>query len=481
VGGAARWFYPVVRGYTAGDEIKSLAVLPLENLSGDPAQDYFADGVTDELITNLARIHSLQVISRTSVMRYKGVRDKPLPQIARELGVDAVIEGTLIRSGNRVRVTAQLIAGGSDRHLWAERYERSSRDIILLEDEISNAIAEQVRGKLNRRQDRSLDVAPIDPAAHEAYLHGLYLWNRRTPPALLEASRDFTQAIEIEPRYAAAYSGRAEVYSVLASWVLEAIPPEEALRKAKPDCDRALELDKNSAEAYAVRGAIRWLYEWDAPGAEMDFQRAIELSPSYSIAHQWYGMFLCDLERAEQCLAETARAHALDPAYLIAGVDLGIRLYDTRRYSEAIAPVQKVLEFNPDFMIGHLYLGQIYEANRMYSEARAELRKAIELSGGAPANIAALGHASAVSGDREEARNALHRLEELAKQRYVSGYESALIRIGLGEKEVALDLLKSAVRERSSWMTRLNVDSRLDPLRGDPRFTDLLRRVGLAR
>jgi tetratricopeptide (TPR) repeat protein len=241
-----------------------------------------------------------------------------------------------------------------------------------------------------------------------------------------------------------------------------------------------LELDANSAEAYAVRGSIRWLYEWDARRAEMDYQRAIELSPSYAVARQWFGMLLCDLERFQQCLAETARAHALDPAYLIAGADMGIRLYEARRYTEAIAPVKKVLEFNPDFMIGHLYLGQVYEANRMYPEARTELRKAAELSGGAPAEIAAFGHASAVSGDRDKARQVLRRLQELTKQGYVSGYESALIRLGLGEKQRALDLLKSAVRERSSWITKLNVDPRLDPLRGDPRFTDLLRGVGLA-
>ena len=477
--GAGTSFYLHVRGDPANVQIKSLAVLPLENLSGDPAQDYFADGVTDELITALARMNSVQVISRRSAMRYKGVHNKSLPQIARELGADAVVEGTLVRSGDRVRVTAQLIEAATDRHLWAERYERSSRDIVPLENDISTAIANRLEGKLNLRVQRGFDGNAIDPAAHEAYLHGLYLWNRRTRPALLEARRYFSQAIEKEPRYAAAYAARAAVYNVLASWAFEAIPPQEAVTKATPDCNRALELDGNNAEAHAVRASILWLYDWDAPHAEIEFQRAIELSPSYTAARQWYGAFLCTQGRFEHCLAETAHAHALDPAYLIAGVDVGTRLYEARRYTEAFAPIQKVLEFNPDFMIGHLYLGQVYEATKMYPQARVEFQKAVELSGDAPAEIAAYGHACAASGDRNEARKALRRLDELAKQRYVSGYEKALIRLGLGEKQAALGLLQSAFRERSSWMTRLDVDPRLDPLREDARFTDLRRRVGL--
>ncbi|MGI8743127.1 MAG: TPR end-of-group domain-containing protein [Bryobacteraceae bacterium] len=477
--GTVTWIYNRFRGNPAGVEIKSLAVLPLENLSGDPAQDYFAAGVTDELITTLAKINSVKVISRTSVMQYKGVHTKPLPQIARELGVDAVVEGTLARSGDRVRVTAQLIEATTDRHIWADHYERNSRDILLLENEIARAIAEQLRGKLNPQEERRFSGNPIDPAAHEAYLQGRYLWNRRTPPALKEAIRYFTQAIEKEPRYAEAYAGRAQAYIVLGSGAMEAIPPEEALSKARPDAEKAVQLDETSAEAHAALAAIRFIYEWDSRGAETESRHAIELSPSNATARQQYGQALCNLGRFEECLAETARAHSLDPAYLTVAVDMGTRLYEARRYAEAIAPIQKVLEFNPDFAVGHRCLSQVYEANGMYVEALAELRKAVELSGDAPMYVAALGHAYAISGHRAEARQALQKLDDLAKRRYVSNFPRALIYAGLGENDRALELLERAFQERSSGMVKLKVDPRLDPLRGDARFTDLVRRVGL--
>jgi tetratricopeptide (TPR) repeat protein len=260
---------------------------------------------------------------------------------------------------------------------------------------------------------------------------------------------------------------------------METFAPKEALSKARADAEKAVQLDGASAEAHTALAAVRHLYDWDWRSAETEFQRAIELSPSYATARQWYGQYLCNLERFEECLAETARAHALDPAYLAAAVDMGIRLYDARRYAEAIAPIQKVLEFNPDFMFGHRYLGQVYEANRMYPEAISELRKAVELSGSAPMDVAALGHAYGVSGKRREARESVRKLEELAKQRFVSAYERALIYTGLGENMQALEWLERAFQERSAWMVKLKIDPRLDPLRADARFTDLLRRVGL--
>ncbi|HEY6343797.1 MAG TPA: tetratricopeptide repeat protein [Bryobacteraceae bacterium] len=460
-------------------QIKSLAVLPLENLSGDAAEEYFADGVTDELITALAKMNSVKVISRTSAMQYKGVHNKPLPQIARELGVDAVVEGTVVHSGDRVRVTAQLIEATTDRHIWADRYERSSRDILLVENEISKAIAEHLRGKLNANEQRRFIGNPIDPAAHEAYLQGLSLYYRRTPHALEEAVRYFTQAIETEPRYAEAYTGRALAYMVLGSGTMEAIGPEEALAKGGADAEKAVQLDETSSDAQFARGVIRNMYEWDWRGAETEFQRAIELSPNNAYARYGYGQYLCNVGRFEECLAETDRAHALDPAYLIIAVDVGCQRYEARRYAEAIAPIQKVLEFNPDFAVARRCLGQVYEANRMYPEAIAELRKAVELSGGAAIDVAALGHAYAVSGQRAEARKQLKKLDELAAQHYVSSFPRALIYAGLGEKDRALEWLERAFQERSSGMHKLKVDPRLDPLRGDARFTDLMRRVGL--
>jgi len=372
--GAATWIYDRFRGNPAGVQIESLAVLPLENLSGDPAQDYFADGITDELITTLAKIDSVKVISRTSLMQYKGVHTKPLPQIARELGVDAVVEGTLSRTGDRVRVTAQLIEASTDRHIWADHYERNSRDILLLENEIARAIAEQLRGKLNPQEQRRLSGNPIDPAAHEAYLQGRYLWNRRTPPALKEAIRYFTQAIEKEPRYAEAYAGRAQAYIVLGSGGMEAIPPQEALSKARPDAEKAVQLDGTSSEAHSARAAIRFIYEWDWRGSETESRRAIELSPSNATAQYWYGQSLCNLEtfRGMSC-RDRSRAFTRSRLPERWGGRGTQRLYEARRYAEAIAPIRKVLEFNPDYAVGHLCLGQVYEANRMYPEVISEL------------------------------------------------------------------------------------------------------------
>src|SRR5581483_1006795 len=260
VGGAATWTFKRFRANPAGLQIQSLAVLPLENMSGDAAQDYFADGMTDELITTLAKINSVRVISRTSVVQYKGVHTKPLPQIARELGVDGIVEGTLARAGDRVRVAVQLIEAKTDRHVWADRYERSVRDVFPLENEIARAIAEQLRGKLNFEEQSLFSANPVDPAAHEAYLQGRYLWSRRTGPALEQAIRYFTEAIEKDPRFAQAYGGRADTYTVLGSWGMEMIPPEEALRKGRADAEKAVQLDGNSAEAHTARAAIRHDY-----------------------------------------------------------------------------------------------------------------------------------------------------------------------------------------------------------------------------
>ena len=458
--------------------IKSLAVLPLQNLSGDPAQDYFSDGVTDELITALAKINSVRVISRTSVMQYKGVHNKPLPQIARELGADAVVQGTLARSGDRVRITTQLIEAATDRNIWANRYERSSRDILLVENEIASEIAEHLRGRLRPPDRLRLSADRIDPAAHEAYLRGRYLWHRRTPRAMEEAIRYFTLAIEKQPHYAEAYVARADAYLVLGSGSMEAIPIAEALSKAKADADKAVQLDGISAEYHLVRAALRRFSEWDWRGAEMELKHAIALAPSDANARYRYGQLLCNVGRFDECLAETARAHALDPAYLTVAVDMGCRLYEARRYTEAIAPIQKVLEFNPDFAAGRHCLGQVYEANRMYPEAIVELRRAVELAGDAPLNIASLGHAYAVAGHRAEARKALRKLDELATRRYVSNFARALICVGLGENDRALELLELAFQERSPGMGKIKVDPRFDPLRQDARFTDLLRRVG---
>ena len=466
-------------GQPDGVRIESLAVLPLENLSGDSGQNHLADGITEELITALAKIGSIRIISRTSVMQYKGVRTKSVAEIARELSVHGIVQGAVVRTGDRLRITVQLIEAATDRHIWADRYERSLRDVLVVENEIARAIAEQLRGSLNAEEERRFTAKPVNPAAHEAYLQGLYLWHRRTQPALEEAIGYFTQAIAIDPHYALAFAGRANTYKLLGSWAMEAIAPREAMSKAKRDAEEAVRLDPTSAEALAARASIRFLYEWDWQRAETEFKRSIQLNPNYAPARQWYGHFLCTVGRFEECLAETARAHSLDPAYLVASADVGYRRYEARRFAEAIAPIRKVLEFNPDFLVGHRLLGEVYEANRMYPEAVEEFRRAVALSNGAPLDVAGLGHAQAVSGNRAEAMKALYTLNELAKTRYVSSYDRLLIWVGVGENARAMDALEQAFQERSSALVKLKVDARLDPLRGNARFTDLVRRVGL--
>ena len=460
-----------------GAQITSLAVLPLEDLSGGAKQDYFADGITDELITSLAKINSIEVISRTSTMQYKGVHQK-LSQIARELGVDGIVEGTIVRSGDRIRMTAQLIYAPADRHVWAERYDRDARDIPVLENEIARTIAQQIRGKLSSEQERRFTANPIDTAAHEAYLQGRYYWNKRNQRALWEAVRYFEQAIEKDPRYAPAYVGLADAYNVLGSWGLEALPPQEAFGKSRAAAEKAFQLEPDSAEVHTALSSIR-VFDRDLRGAEMEYQRALQLNPNYVPAHQWYSQYLCKLGRFDECLVQAQRAHALDPSYVIAAADVGYRLYWARRYRDAIPPLQKTIEFNPDFGIAHRWLGQNYEGLGMYSEAITELQKAGQLSDGGPIDLGALGHAYGVSGQRMAARNILHRLEELGKRRYVSGYDKALVYVGLGEKDRALESLEAAFREQSTWMLHLKVDPRLDPLRADAHFTELMRRLGL--
>jgi TolB-like protein/DNA-binding winged helix-turn-helix (wHTH) protein/Tfp pilus assembly protein PilF len=477
--GSTVWIYARAPYKFSVPQITSIAVLPLEDLSADRSQEYFADGITDELITALAKINSLRVISRTTVMQYKKVR-RTLPEVARDLGVEGVVEGTVARSGNTVRVTAQLIYAPADRHIWAERYERRSQEILLLENELAKAIAEQIRGSLTPQEQRLFIAHPVEAAAHEAYLQGRYLWNKRTVPAIEESTRYFQEAIQKDPSYAQAYAGLADSYAVLGSWALEAMPPQQASSKARSAAIRALQLDNTSAEAHTALATISHIYDRDWPAAQREFHHALELNPSYSTAHQWYSQYLCHLGRFDECIVEAEKAHGLDPSNLVAAAHVGLCLYWAQRHREAITPIRKLLEFEPDFRLGRRFLGQAYEQDQNYSQAVTELRRAAELSQTAPVDLAALGHAYAVSGQRAEALAVLQKFEQLAKKSYVSNYDTALVTLGLGQTDRALELLDSAIQEQSTWIAHLKVDPRLDPLRSNPRFTALLSRAGFA-
>src|SRR5438445_7720205 len=370
--------------------IRSLAVLPLENLSADASQDYFADGMTDELITDLGQINSLRVISRTSVMAYKGAR-KPLAQIARELNVDAVVEGTVLRSGDQVRITAQLIEASTDKHLWSQSYQGELRDTLALQNRVARAIADQIRINLTPQEQAALrNVKVVNPEAYESYLKGRYFWNKRTSDGLKAALAYFNQAIEEDPKYAQAYSGLADTYALLGDWQYAVMTPKEALPKAKVAAIKSLELDSGQGEAHNSLAFVLDGFDWNLEAGGKEFQRAIELSPSYATAHHWYAWHLSLLGRYDEAIGEMRRAEDLDPLSLIINADLAELLVLAHSYDEAIRQSRKTIEMDANFALAHNQLAQAYLGNHMYDEAIAELQKAVQLSGGSPTCVANL-------------------------------------------------------------------------------------------
>ena len=456
--------------------IESLAVLPLENLSRDSEQEYFSDGMTDALIAELGQIGSLRVISRTSVMQYKGVK-RPLPQIAKELNVDAVIEGSVLRSADRVRITAQLIGAVPERHLWARNYERDLRDVLTLQGEIARTIADEVKATVTPDvQARLARTRAVNPEAYEAYLRGRYFWNKRTEEAYKKAIAYFEQALEKDPAYALAYTGLADCYGLLADYGF--VPWKEAYPRAKGAATKALELDEALAEAHTSLAVIKSEYEWDWLGAEREFKRAIELNPNYATAHHWYSDHLGEMGRHEEAIAEIKRAQQLDPLSVIINTIAGLRFHWARRYDEAVEQLRKTLEMDPNFAVAHHWLAQVYEQMGQHESAIAEHQKAITASGASSYAVAALGHAYA-AGKRNEALRILADLNERRKTAYVSPHDIAVIHVALGEKDQAFEWLEKAYQEHAAGIVTLKVDPRLDPMRSDRRFQDLLRRMNL--
>ncbi|HUU14678.1 MAG TPA: tetratricopeptide repeat protein [Terriglobia bacterium] len=457
-------------------EIKSIAVLPLENLSGDPEQEYFADGMTDELITSLGKISALRVISRQSVMRYKGSK-KPLPEIARELNVDAVVEGTVRRSGDRVRITANLLHAPSDRHLWAETYERNLGDALTLESEVARAIVHEIRVKLTPHEQTELARArPVNPEAYQAYLKGRYLGFETPERATVrKALPYFQQAIEKDPGFALAYCGLAQSYIDLADEIEMA--PKEAFAKARVAALKSLEIDPRLAEVHATLGEINFRFDWNWGGAEKEFKRAIELNPSSATAHFRYGSFLTLMGRWEESFAERRRADELDPRAPGVSARMWNHYWFSRQYDKAIELGRQRVEMEPTNPFSHAELGWPYIQKAMYAEAVSEFEKAVTLDPGQLRLRADLGHIYAEAGRIAQARTILREFEERGKRGYADAFHVALIHIGLREKGKALQWLERAYEDHSPWMTLLKVDPWLDPLRSDPRYQDLLRRM----
>jgi eukaryotic-like serine/threonine-protein kinase len=462
---------------TAPEKVGSLAVLPLENLSHDPEQEYFADGMTEALITDIAKIRTLRVTSRTSVMRYKGTK-KPLSQIARELNVDVVVEGSVQRSGDQVRIAAQLIDARNDRNLWTDSYQSDLSDVLTLQGNVARAIAGEVRAQLTSEERAGLSsTRMVKPDAYEAYLRGLYSLNKRTPSDLQNAISSFQKAIDLDPTYALAYSGLAQGYTLMS--IYGEVVPRTAMPKAKAAAHRALEIDNGLAEAHAVLADVEWSYDWDAAAADAAFQRALQINPSYATAHQWYALYLSNLSKSEQAIAQINRAQELDPRSLIIEVNAGWCYYLAHQYDKAIELLKKVAESEPSFWAAHAALGQTYLAKGNLPDAIRELELADTLSPHTMRNMALLSAAYALAGRRVEARKLLADLISLSKSRYISPVYMAISCIALGQKDEAFDWLEKAYDDRSDWMVLLQTEPMFDPIRADPRFQNLLHKVGI--
>jgi len=466
-----------VLGRISPGSIQSLAVLPLENLSGDKEQEYFVDGMTDELITDLAKIRSLRVISRTSAMRYKGAL-KPLASIARDLKVDAVVEGTVLRSGDRLRITAQLIRVVPEQHLWAESYERDFRDVLALQRDLARAIVHEIQIELSaQEQARLASLQPVvNPEAHELYLKGLYFLNKRTEIGLRKSVDYFQKAVEKDSGYALVYAGLANSYDVLGGYSI--LPSAEAFPKAEAAATAALALDSELAEAHTSLGFARLMFDWNWAAAEQELKQGVKLRPNDATAHEYYSLYFDTMGQAEEAIAEMRRARELDPLSLDINAQLGVAYRDGRHYDQAVEQCRKTLELDPNFEMAHWCLGLAYVGKGMYEEAVQELRTAVA-TGGCPCKLAALGYTYAITGERAPAQGILRDLKIKAEQGYELSYLIAEVYAGLRDYGQAFQWLNKAYNHRDSQLSWLKLDPLIDNLRSDPRLADLMHRVGL--
>lgn len=462
--------WAVLRSATREMHIRSLAVLPLENLSGDPSQEYFSDGMTDELTSQLATIDGLRVISRTSARRYK-TADKTVREIGEELGVDAVVEGSVRLADGKVRVKVQLVEAATDESLWTDTYDGAAADILGIQDRVARSIARELQMELEAR------TREIPPAAYHAYLKGRHHWNQRTEKDFLKAIEYFSEATSLAPAYAEAYDGLADTYSLLSVYNLQR--PERAMPAAKQAVLEALRIDPELAEAHASLGQILFLYDWNWAEAEREFRKAIDLNPAYATTYQWYGVYLMAMNRPEEALATLHGALELDPVSLSLNENLGWALYVARRYPEAVAQFQKTLELDPNFGQALRYLGLTQLQLGRHGEALKTLERAQDVLPVEPDVQADLALAHALAGEKEEAERMLEALMEESGERYISPFLVASFHAGLGNFEEALDWLEKAFEERTANLAFLGVDPWFDPLRAHPRLQALLARIGL--
>jgi serine/threonine protein kinase/tetratricopeptide (TPR) repeat protein len=456
--------------------IRSLAVLPLENLSREPEQEYFADGMTDTLITNLSKIDALRVVSRTTVMHYKRT-NKTLPEIAKELNVDGVVEGSVMRSGTRVRITTQLLQARTDRHVWADTYDRDLGDVLRLQSEVAQAVAQQVRIQLTPEQQARFRSAPaVNPKAYEAYLKGSFSGFSDRQAAIKSGQSYFEEAIREDPNFALAYAGLAECYLNLGAY--RWLPPQDAYRRGSEAVQRALQLDEALSEAHTTLGYLDWQYAWDWQAAERELRHAIDLNPNYVEGHISLVWYLAWSGRRDEALAEVQKLLRLDPVFPYIPLQESGVYYHQRDYKSLVEAAQKSVATNPESWSSHYFLAVGYEGSGHLERAVPEYQRAVDLSQRNSDTMAGLAHAYAAMGKRAEAEKILSELQRQARGTYVSPYMIAVTYSALGQKDKAFEFLEKAYEERSPDIVYfLRADLRLDPLRPDPRFHDLLRRV----
>ena len=464
-----------------GDDIRSLAVLPFANAGADPNLEYLCEGITESIIASLSQLPKLRVMARASVFRYK-VREADPQVIGRELAVRAVLLGRVAQLKDTLSIWAELVDARDGSHLWGEQYHRKLADIFAIQEGIAQEISENLRLRLTGEEKRRMTKRYTENAeAYQLYLKGRYHWNKRTGEGLKKGIQFFQQAIEKDPGYALAYTGLADCYNLLSLY--SALPPKEAMPKAKAAAQHALDIDESLAEAHNSLAYAKLYYDWDWNGAEREFQRALELNPNYSIAHHWYHEYLAAMGRFEESHSQILRAQELDPLSLMISADVGWGFYFARRYDDALEQLRKTLELEPNFVMAHFILGLTCLQKGQFQQATAELQQAIALSGDSPLTLAlgVLGHVFAVSGKKNEAHKILARLEALSRQRYVSSYSLAIVHTGLGETDAAFASLRKACEERHDRLIYLNVEPIFDAIRSDPRFRGLLRPIGLER
>jgi serine/threonine protein kinase len=459
----------------------SIAVLPFVDMSSQKDQEYFCDGMAEELINALTKIEKLQVASRTSAFQFKG-KAHDIHEVGKKLKVQTVLEGSVRKARNRLRITAQLVDVADGYHLWSEKYDRDMEDIFAIQDEISLAIVERLKVKLLGGEKKNLVKRYTDNIeAYNLYLKGRYFWSKRTEQGLKKGIEYFKRAIKKDAHYALAYAGLADSYSLLCSYHI--LSPEESIPRAETAAKRAMQIDDSLAEAYEALAHVRILYDWNWSESQQEFKRAIQVNPSFATAHQRYSLLLTVMGQLDEAIAQIKQAQELDPLSLIINTDVALIFYIARQYDRAIEQSRNVIDMDPNFGVAHFVLGLALEQKKSYKGAIAELQKGISASGGITVMTGALGHAYAVSGNRDKALRVLDELKELSRRRYVSPYTIASIYVGLGEKGQALEWLQKAYEDRSVWLIHLHlkVDPRLDSLRPDPRLKALLKKMGLEK